>query len=402
MKVLKSEGDRSFKKDAVNDAKLLYARLSDLVVEKASEEIKEKYAGKKYIWIPSDAEEQDPVHALNYGKTFVVGEGEQPGERWGCRCGMEILADEDDKADYTILQDGPPLTEKQKQEMQEKGEKVVSEAKDTKGEMSKNHIAQNNEELKELFYEDGRLKKLDELKEKDLEKIKSIWEKMGGADFFERELEAEQIKYIYEGLRQVTDRRPDLLDKITLEVDGHKVERIKLSKFVKGFSDRPPFPVPHNVLGRYVEKTHKIYILIKRFEYLKEISRRDAASRWHPPNTDEYGLIFHEFWHALSYEGGEISQEELNKDLTHIIAKVYRIFKDDFKNEQEMINGVSRYADDIWKKYHNPRELFADAFMDLGQNQNNANKISKKLIEIWSKRKKIKEKWQKRNIKKQI
>jgi hypothetical protein len=127
MKVLKSEGDRSFKKDAVNDAKLLYARLSDLVVEKASEEIKEKYAGKKYIWIPSDAEEQDPEHALNYGKTFIVGEGEMPGERLGCRCGMEILADEDDKADNIILQDGPPLSEEAKREMKDKGEQVVKE-----------------------------------------------------------------------------------------------------------------------------------------------------------------------------------------------------------------------------------------------------------------------------------
>jgi hypothetical protein len=88
-----------------------------LAVQKASKDIKKNYAGKKYVWLPSDVQEQDPEHALNDGKTFIVGVGEQAGERWGCRCGMEPLADEDDKADYIILQDEARLTEEQKREM---------------------------------------------------------------------------------------------------------------------------------------------------------------------------------------------------------------------------------------------------------------------------------------------
>ncbi|MDR3050007.1 MAG: hypothetical protein LBV16_09300 [Elusimicrobiota bacterium] len=93
IKDLKAQGESAAeaKAQAINGGALLKARLSDLVVEKASEDIKEKFAGKQYIWLPSSAEDPDPVHALNYGKTFIVGEGEQPGERYGCRCGMEFL-----------------------------------------------------------------------------------------------------------------------------------------------------------------------------------------------------------------------------------------------------------------------------------------------------------------------
>ena len=97
MRRLKAEGDRSYKADALNDNKLLDARLSDLIVEKASEDIKENYKGSKYVWLPSDAKNPDPHHALNYGKTFTVGRGEQPGERYGCQCGMEILSNDDTK-----------------------------------------------------------------------------------------------------------------------------------------------------------------------------------------------------------------------------------------------------------------------------------------------------------------
>lgn len=57
-------------------------------------EIKDRYEGEFYIWLPSDAEEPDPEHQLNYGKKFQVGEGEMPGDRFGCRCGMEILVPE--------------------------------------------------------------------------------------------------------------------------------------------------------------------------------------------------------------------------------------------------------------------------------------------------------------------
>ncbi|MDR3243501.1 MAG: hypothetical protein LBT79_02000 [Elusimicrobiota bacterium] len=97
MQELKGEGVKTFKSEAINGGKLLEARVSDLVIEKASEDIKERYAGAKYIWLPSDADVPDSDHMLKYGQTFIVGDGEQPGERYGCRCGMEILTDEASK-----------------------------------------------------------------------------------------------------------------------------------------------------------------------------------------------------------------------------------------------------------------------------------------------------------------
>lgn len=78
-------------KDIKKDPKLLINRVQNEVVTQISSEIKDKYNGEYYVWLPSDAEEPDPEHQLNYGKTFKIGDGEMPGERYGCRCGMEIL-----------------------------------------------------------------------------------------------------------------------------------------------------------------------------------------------------------------------------------------------------------------------------------------------------------------------
>lgn len=73
---------------------LLVNRVQNRVVFAVSEEIGSKYKGERYIWLPSDAEEPDPLHQLNYGLTFRVGKGEMPGERYGCKCGMQILVAE--------------------------------------------------------------------------------------------------------------------------------------------------------------------------------------------------------------------------------------------------------------------------------------------------------------------
>ncbi len=80
--------------DLKDDPKLLVQRVENEVVLQITEGIKDKYAGESYIWLPSDAEEPDPEHQLNYGKEFKVGDGEMPGERWGCRCGMQILVNQ--------------------------------------------------------------------------------------------------------------------------------------------------------------------------------------------------------------------------------------------------------------------------------------------------------------------
>lgn len=90
------EGPKSEVKEEIKqDPKLLIQRVQNEVVLQVSEAIKEKYQGEFYIWLPSDADEPDPEHQLNYGKKFQIGDGEQPGDRYGCRCGMEILVDEE-------------------------------------------------------------------------------------------------------------------------------------------------------------------------------------------------------------------------------------------------------------------------------------------------------------------
>lgn len=75
---------------------LLINRVQNEVVFQISKEIRSAYEGEFYIWLPSDADEPDPEHQANYGKKFMIGDGEMPGERIGCRCGMEILVKEDE------------------------------------------------------------------------------------------------------------------------------------------------------------------------------------------------------------------------------------------------------------------------------------------------------------------
>ena len=81
--------------ESVGDKKLLVNRVQNAIVLQVSKEIRNQYEGEFYIWLPSDAENPDPEHQLNYGKKFQIGVGEMPGERFGCRCGMQILVKED-------------------------------------------------------------------------------------------------------------------------------------------------------------------------------------------------------------------------------------------------------------------------------------------------------------------
>jgi hypothetical protein len=83
--------DKDIKGEILDDPKQLIQRVQNEVVFQVATEIKTQYEGEQYVWLPSDADEPDPEHQLNYGKTFTVGDGEMPGERYGCRCGMEIL-----------------------------------------------------------------------------------------------------------------------------------------------------------------------------------------------------------------------------------------------------------------------------------------------------------------------
>ena len=89
---IKADGD--VKDEIIDDPKLLINRIQNEVILQISGEIKDAYHGEQYEWLPSDADEPDPEHQLNYGKVFTVGDGEMPGDRYGCRCGMNILVPE--------------------------------------------------------------------------------------------------------------------------------------------------------------------------------------------------------------------------------------------------------------------------------------------------------------------
>lgn len=90
----RTKGDPTERKKITKDPKLLINRLQNLVVTQMSKEIRSKYKGEFYIWLPSDAAEPDPEHQLKYGKKYRVGVGEMPGDRYGCRCGMQILTED--------------------------------------------------------------------------------------------------------------------------------------------------------------------------------------------------------------------------------------------------------------------------------------------------------------------
>ena len=63
------------KADILKDPKLLIQRVQNELVFQISNEIKGKYNGEFYEWLPSDASEPDPEHQLNYGKVFQIGSG---------------------------------------------------------------------------------------------------------------------------------------------------------------------------------------------------------------------------------------------------------------------------------------------------------------------------------------
>ncbi|WKV32901.1 hypothetical protein MAC3UK_0014 [Bdellovibrio phage MAC3UK] len=107
MRVAKETVESGFDKAAgdeleaalVKNPKQLIQRVQNSLIFQISEKIKEKYRGEKYEWLPSDAEEPDPEHQLNYGKIFIVGERDYEGREFGtngCKCGMRILTKDED------------------------------------------------------------------------------------------------------------------------------------------------------------------------------------------------------------------------------------------------------------------------------------------------------------------
>ncbi len=98
LKTLKSYKERiaedpSIKSEIMADPKQLIQRVQNTVIFEIHETIKENYGGKTATWLPSSADEPRPEHQLNYGKTYIIGEGidgVEPGDEYGCQCGVEI------------------------------------------------------------------------------------------------------------------------------------------------------------------------------------------------------------------------------------------------------------------------------------------------------------------------
>jgi hypothetical protein len=91
----KGASKRLAREVAVAEHNLMVQRVQNAAVYEIAQEIEDKYYGEKYEWLPSDAKEADPLHQLNYGKIFTLGQGEKPGDREGCQCGMLILTDDE-------------------------------------------------------------------------------------------------------------------------------------------------------------------------------------------------------------------------------------------------------------------------------------------------------------------
>lgn len=81
------------REEVLENKRLLVNRVRNATIYEITQTIKRKYRGEKYRWLKSTAENPDHVHRRKWGKTYVIGKGEMPGDRYGCQCGMEILVD---------------------------------------------------------------------------------------------------------------------------------------------------------------------------------------------------------------------------------------------------------------------------------------------------------------------
>lgn len=84
---------------AAKEGRAIYARnLKNTIVGTLSTAITEQYykqgnPDQMIKWLPSDAEEIDPHHALNYGKVMKLqtAQAKELGTRYGCKCGFQFL-----------------------------------------------------------------------------------------------------------------------------------------------------------------------------------------------------------------------------------------------------------------------------------------------------------------------
>ena len=95
------------REEGIGNQALLSQRIENFLVWNKVQEEKQAHQGEFYRWLPSDAENPDPEHQLLYGQIFRAGEGDKegnmPGERYGCRCGIEWL-DEKENPEIKVLE----------------------------------------------------------------------------------------------------------------------------------------------------------------------------------------------------------------------------------------------------------------------------------------------------------
>lgn len=78
------------REEVLENQKLMVNRIQNATVREVSKKVREKYHGEYYTWLKSTAASPDKKHRRKWGKKFQIGKGEAPGEREGCKCGMEI------------------------------------------------------------------------------------------------------------------------------------------------------------------------------------------------------------------------------------------------------------------------------------------------------------------------
>lgn len=113
---LQAEGIKAYRKEAINNERLMKERVEMAVTYYEVDKEAKAHAGGFYRWLPSEAKEPEPEHALLYGKVFKVGEGDKDGnmpmQRYGCRCGIEWLSDETAEKELKVMDaDDDILTE---------------------------------------------------------------------------------------------------------------------------------------------------------------------------------------------------------------------------------------------------------------------------------------------------
>lgn len=84
--------------ESVNEAALMQARVQSAALYEQTRVIQKAYHGEFYKWLPSTAKHRRDEHIPNYGKTFQLGKGDKhgndPGDLYGCQCGMELLVND--------------------------------------------------------------------------------------------------------------------------------------------------------------------------------------------------------------------------------------------------------------------------------------------------------------------